>query len=131
MRASDFLLLAFAAVVIAGTAFVAPVRAAECQFTLPAAVASLEAAGTHFSVLDESQRLQFLKDLAAAAEAKTGKPSADLSLKVSNVLVAVLQGEVFFGLEMIEDRCLLPPAPLADYLPAEKRSGYTPVGVFA
>lgn len=131
MRASDFLWLAFAAAVIAGTAFVAPVRAAECQFTLKAAVTGLEAAGTHFSVLDEAQRLQFLKDLEAASEAKTGKPSADLSLKVSNVLVAVLQGEVFFGLEMIADGCLLPPAPLADYLPAEKRSAYTPVGVFA
>ena len=135
MRASDFLLLAFGAVVIAGLAFAAPVKAAECQFTLSSAVAGLEAAEpkVRFLVLDETQRLAFLKDLEAAAEAKTGNPSADLSLKVSNVLMAVLQNEVYFGLEMIADGCLLQPALLSDFIPsAEKRSGYIPaVGTFA
>lgn len=110
---------------LAFPAFAAPA----CQFTLPDTVNSLNTQGVKYMILDDEQKAMFLADLAVAYETKTGQKAAAMT-DVTNVLLAILNNEVFFGFEM-DTGCLTAPAPLADYLPPEKRSGYTPVGTFA
>lgn len=119
--------LAAAALVVA-LSFPAYAAPAACQFTLPDTVNALNEQGVKYMILEDDARAMFLADLATAYEAKTGQKPADMS-GVTNVLIAILDKEVFFGLEV--DGCLTGPAPLADYLPPEKRSGLTPVGTFA
>ena len=99
-----------------------------CQFVLPETTTQLDAQGIKYQVLDAEKRAEFLSALAAAVALKTGGPEPDLS-KVTDVLLAVLEGELFFGL--VIDRCLTAPQPLAAFLPPEQRSGWTPVGIFA
>ena len=103
------------------------VAGASCQFELAPTVEKLTADGTKFMVLDGDLLATFVADLEEAVLAETGV-APDLST-VTGVLIATLQGEVFFGLVM--DGCLTQPMPLARFLPQEKRSGWTPVGVFA
>ena len=118
-----------AAALVALLSFPIPAYAAPaCSFTLPDTVNTLNEQGIKYMILEDDARAMFLADLAIAFEEKTGEKPSDMSV-VTNVLLAVLENEVFFGLEI--DGCLTGPDPLADYLPPEKRSGLTPVGTFA
>lgn len=100
-----------------------PAFAQVCQFVLPDAVAQLEAQKLPFAVLDAAGRADFLERLAASADEKGLKH--DFST-VTDVLIAELDGELFFGL--VRDGCLSPPLPLADFLPPQQISGITPSG---
>lgn len=84
-----------------------------CQFTMATALPDLDAQKIAYTVLDEADRIVFL----AAIEAATGQ---SLSM-VTNVLIADIEGQMFFGLEI--DGCLLPPQPVAAFLPDEQLSG--------
>jgi hypothetical protein len=97
-----------------------------CMFVLPETEVQLKEQGIKYSVLSEEKRALFLADLAAAAEAKG--MVHDLTT-VTDVLLAIMDGNIYFGL--VRDGCLSPPLPLADFLPTDKLSGWTPVGVFA
>ena len=114
-----FILAAMLALAMSFPALAQPV----CQFVLPDAVAQLEAQKIPFVVLDADQRADFLKRLAASADEKGIKH--DLTT-VTDVLVAELDGEMFFGL--VRDGCLSPPVPMADFLPDQQISGITPSG---
>lgn len=91
-----------------------------CQFNLTDAKLGLMASETPHAVLPWNERDHFV----AMLESATGFNFPE----ITNVLVAQLQGGVFYGLEI--GGCLTPPAPLF-LMPQAKRSGATAVGVFA
>ena len=102
--------------------FSGPVTAAEpaCQFNLTDARLGLMAAETPHVVLPWNQRDHFV----AMLESATGFNFPE----ITNVLIAQLQGGVFYGLEM--GGCLTAPALLAT-TERVRQSGATPAGVFA
>ena len=90
-----------------------------CQFILPDATAQLDAQGITYHVLDAEERASFLLLLPE-----------DIAPKVTDVLLALLEGKLFFGL--VIDGCLSPPQPLAMLTPAVGHlSGKTMYGTFA
>lgn len=111
-----------AAVVAVWAMAAPPIRAAEptCQFNLTDARLGLMASETPHAVLPWNERNHFV----AMLESATGFNFPE----ITNVLLAQLQGGVFYGLEI--GGCLTPPAPLF-LMPQAKRSGATAVGVFA
>jgi len=101
--------------------------APSCQFVLSDVMAQLDAQKIKFEVLKEDRKVEFLAALAEAVALKTGT-APDMS-SVTDVLIAEMDGQLFFGL--VIGGCLTSPQPLAAYLPAEKLSGWTPIGIFA
>lgn len=90
-----------------------------CQFILPDATAQLDAQGITYHVLDADERAQFVLLLPE-----------DIASKVTDVLLALLDGQLFFGL--VIDGCLTPPQPLALLQPTVGHlSGKTVYGTFA
>ena len=71
-----------------------------CQFLLPETTAALDAKGITYQVLDADERAQFVLLLPE-----------DIAPKVTDVLLAMLDGQLFFGL--VIDGCLTAPQPLA------------------
>ena len=91
-----------------------------CQFNLTDARLGLMAAEVPHVVLPWNQRDHFV----AMLESATGFNFPE----ITNVLIAQLQGGVFYGLEI--RGCLTAPTMLSS--PKDgRRSGATPVGVFA
>ena len=91
-----------------------------CQFNLTDAKLGLLVAETPHVVLPWNERDHFV----AMLESATGFNFPE----ITNVLVAQLQGGVFYGLEI--RGCLTPPT-LLSVLPTVRQSGATAVGVFA
>ena len=90
-----------------------------CQFILPDATAQLDAQGLKYHVLDAEERAAFIQLLPE-----------DIASKVTDVLLAELEGQMFFGL--VINGCLTPPQPLAMLTPAVGHlSGNTAYGTFA
>lgn len=90
-----------------------------CQFILPDTTALLDAKGITYQVLDAEERAQFVLLLPEA-----------IAPKVTDVLLAMLDGQLFFGL--VIDGCLTPPQPLALLQPTVGHlSGKTMYGTFA
>ena len=90
-----------------------------CQFLLPETTALLDAKGITYQVLDADERAQFVLLLPE-----------DIAPKVTDVLLAMLDGQLFFGL--VIDGCLTPPQPLAMLQPTVGHlSGKTLYGTFA
>lgn len=90
-----------------------------CQFVLPDATAQLDAQKITYKVLTAEERASFVLLLPE-----------DIAAKVTDVLLALLDGEMFFGL--VIDGCLTPPQPLAMLQPAVGHlSGKTMYGTFA
>ena len=109
----------FAAAALALAMSFPAVAGPACQFILPDATAQLDAQGIQYHVLDAEERAAFILLLPE-----------DIAPKVTDVLLAVLDGEKYFGL--VIDGCLTPPQPLALLQPAvEHLSGNTIYGTFA
>lgn len=121
---SPLLVAAFAvACALSFPALAAPV----CQFTLVDVEATLDKQGVQFIVLEPEERALFLASLESAVEDKTHQDFA--MPPVTNVILAVIKDELYFGLEI--NGCITPPEPIGYYLPDVKRSGKTPFGIFA
>lgn len=91
-----------------------------CQFNLLDAKLGLMASETPHVLLVWNDRDHFVAMLESAFGFNFPE--------VTNVLIAQLQGGVYYGLEI--GGCLTPPALLGP-LPAMRQSGATPAGVFA
>lgn len=114
MRRFTYGLLAFIGVGLILQVLIPPASAQEvaCQFNLTDAKLGLLAAETPHAVLPWNERDHFV----AMLESATGFNFPE----ITNVLLAQLQGGVFYGLEI--GGCLTPPAPLF-LMPQAKRSG--------
>lgn len=99
-----------------------PISAAEpaCQFNLTDAKLGLMASETPHVLLVWNDRDHFVAMLESAFGINLPE--------ITNVLIAQLQGGVYYGLEI--RGCLTAPA-LLSAMPTVRQSGATPVGVFA
>lgn len=103
--------IAVAALAVALT--FAPAKAQEMCFDLAATIVQLSNDGSHYAVLDGSDKDAFVSDLAAAYGAKTGS-TAEIVPGVTHVLLANMGGLVYFG--VVIDGCLTAPALVTDFV---------------
>lgn len=109
--------------------FAAFAQEAQCEYTLAQATKDLDASKLAYVVLDGDLKDQFTTALAEAITMKTGKPAPDMSV-VTRVLLVEIQGDMFFGLELVNG-CLTAPLPLAAFFPDVPRSGRDALGTHA
>lgn len=109
----------FAAAALALAMSFPAVAGPACQFVLSDTTAQLDEQKITYRVLNAEERATFLLLLPP-----------DIAPQVTDVLIAILDGEVFFGL--VIDGCLTPPQPLALLQPAVGHlSGKTMYGIYA